>query len=187
VTVTVTPASFSMVEFDPGQIARTTEELLDRLGMQDRDVVVDVDETSPIARVLLESTEPLTLKADSGAFEDTRRPRQQSEEAIVTSLGRVLLRVRDREHAGFAGAPADPELTLAQIAAWDAYAVGRLGRLGYPAHRQRWLYAFRNRHGFSDQADTAFEDIWSSDELSWDELDAISSEALAARAPLSSR
>jgi hypothetical protein len=186
VTVTVTPASFSMVEYDAGRIARTTEALLERLGMAGRDVVVDVDETSPIARVLLQSTDPLTLKADSGAFEDTRRPRQQSDEAIVNSLGRVLLRVRDRESGAFAGAPDDAELTLAQIAAWDAYAVGRLDRLGYPAHRQRWLYGFRNRHGFSDVADTAFEHIWSSDELSWAELDAISSEAVASRAPLSS-
>jgi hypothetical protein len=186
VTVTVTPASFSMVEYDASRIARTADELLERLGMAGRDVLVEVDETSPIARVLLESIEPLALKADSGAFEDTRRPRQQSDEAVVNSLGRVLLRVRDRESGAFAGAPDEQELTLAQIAAWDAYAVGRLDRLGYPANRQRWLYAFRNRHGFSDLADTAFEHIWSSDELSWGELEAISSEAVAARAPLSS-
>ena len=111
---------------------------------------------------------------DSGAFEDTRRPRCLSETAVVTALGRSLLRVRDRLSGPFDDAPSDDDLTLAEFAAWDTYSVGRLGRLGYPVHLPRWLYNFRNRHGFTDEADEVFARIWSAEELSWAELSALS-------------
>ena len=59
----------------------------------------------------------------------------------------------------------------------ETYCVGRLDHLGYPANRQRWLYNFRNRHGFTDQADESFAEIWSADGLSWEELSALSDRA----------
>jgi hypothetical protein len=52
--------------------------------------------------------------------------------------------------------------------------VGRLGRLGYRVHEQRWRYNFRNRHGFTDQADAAFDRIWAADALTWSDLTALS-------------
>ena len=162
-------------------IRDTASELLDRLGMADRDLRVDVDEASPIARVPASaSVEPIVVLAESGGFEDTRRPRYAERAAVAANLGRVLLRVRDREDGGFADAPDDDELSLRQTAAWDTYCVGRLERLGYPANRQRWRYNFRNRHGFSDIADAAFERLWDADSLTWGELEAISAEAEAA-------
>ena len=121
----------------------------------------------------------LVVRADSGAFEDTRRPRQQSEVATATALGRVLLRAADRLHGGFGEAPPDLDLTLAQVAAWETYAVGRIERLGVPVNQQRWRYNFRNRHGFSDTADEAFEQLWTSDGLTWPQLLAISEHAAA--------
>ena len=45
--------------------------------------------------------------------------------------------------------------------------MGRLGRLGHPVQRQRRLYQFRNRHGFTDAADAAFEQLWEADDLTW--------------------
>ena len=45
---------------------------------------------------------------------------------------------------------------------------------------QRWLYAFRNRHGFTDAADAAFDQLWTADDLTWDGITALSQEALAA-------
>jgi hypothetical protein len=63
------------------------------------------------------------------------------------------------------------------VAAWDTYSVGRLARLGYPVHQPRWIYNFRNRHGFTDQADESFAEIWSADGLSWEELSALSGRA----------
>jgi hypothetical protein len=82
----------------------------------------------------------------------------------------------------FDDAPADDELSLAHVAAWDTYAVGRLGRLGYPVHQPRWIYNFRNRHGFTDQADDAFARIWEAEDLSWDDLAALSDGAAATAA-----
>ena len=55
-------------------------------------------------------------------------------------------------------------------------------RLGIAVNRQRWLYNFRNRHGFTDGGDTAFDQLWTNGGLTWGELCAISDSALAVRA-----
>ena len=175
--VTVSPEQFTMVLFDANAIKSCAESLLTRLDMEDRSLHIEVDETTPIARVQSEIGDPIVVRAESGAFEDTRRPRQLSETAVNTALGRTLLRVRDRLSGRFDAAPADGELDLAQVAAWDTYSVGRLARLGYPVHQPRWIYNFRNRHGFTDQADESFAEIWSADGLSWEELSALSGRA----------
>jgi hypothetical protein len=72
--------------------------------------------------------------------------------------------------------------------AWDVYGSARLVRLGHFHYnqRQRRLYHFRNRHGFTDVADAAFEQLWSGDGLTWDDLVAASDRALAARDGLAS-
>ena len=175
--VTVSPEQFTMVLFDANAIKSCAESLLTRLDMEDRSLHIEVDETTPIARVQSEIGDPIVVRAESGAFEDTRRPRQQSEVATATSLGRVLLRVRDRLNGGFGDAPPDDDLTLAQVAAWETYSVGRLERLGIEVNQQRWRYNFRNRHGFTDAADEAFNRLWAGDGLTWDELEAISAAA----------
>ena len=178
--VTVAPEQFSMVLFDADAIRAWAEALLSRLEMDDRSLHIEVDETTPIARVQSELGDPIVVRADSGAFEDTRRPRQLSEVAVNTALGRTLLRARDRLSGRFESAPADADLDLTQVAAWDTYAVGRLARLGYPVHQPRWIYNFRNRHGFTDEADDAFAQIWAADDLSWEDLCALSDRAAAA-------
>ncbi|HVE18661.1 MAG TPA: hypothetical protein VNB52_06235 [Ilumatobacteraceae bacterium] len=175
--VTVTPQTFNFVAYDAALIQRVAEELLQSLGLADRDLNIEVDETTPLARTRVEVGDAISIRAESGAFEDTRRPRQQSEVATATSLGRVLLRVRDRLNGGFGDAPPDEDLTLAQVAAWETYSVGRLERLGIEVNQQRWRYNFRNRHGFTDEADQAFNRLWASDGLTWDELEAISAAA----------
>ncbi|MCU1358904.1 MAG: hypothetical protein JWN99_193, partial [Ilumatobacteraceae bacterium] len=95
---------------------------------------------------------------------------------------RVLLRARDRMSGHFDDAPSDADLTLAQLAAWETYCVGRLERVGVTVNQQRWRYNFRNRHGFIDRADAAFDQLWSSDGLTWTELDGISRAAVPADA-----
>jgi hypothetical protein len=172
-SVTVTPQTFNFVAYDAALIQRVGEELLASIGLEDRDLNIEVDETTPLARTRVEVGDAISIRAESGAFEDTKRPRQQSEVATATSLGRVLLRVKDRLTGGFGEAPPDEDLTLAQIAAWETYSVGRLGRLGIDVNEQRWRYNFRNRHGFTDGADEAFNRLWSSDGLTWGELEAI--------------
>ncbi len=177
-TVTVIPQAFQYVHFDATLIQRVAESLVAALGL-DRPVVIEVDETTPLARITVVLGDVVTIRVESGAFEDTRRPRHQSEEATTAALGRVLLRARDRLLGGFGEAPADDELSLAQFAAWETYCVGRLERIGLPVNRQRWKYNFRNRHGFNDLADRAFDQLWSSDGLTWGELDEISRSASA--------
>ena len=175
-TTTVTPDTFRFVEFDAGRIRSVADGLLSSLGMSGRDVAIVVDETTPLGRINVDTdaSGAITVRVESGAFEDTRRPRQQSETAVANALGRVLLRVRDRLDGGFRDAPLDGELTLAQLAAWEAYSMGRLERLGIPINQQRWRYNFRNRHGFSDVSDGIFERLWSSDSLDWGELENLS-------------
>lgn len=179
-TVTVTPDTFQFVSFDATLIQRVGESLVAALGLTDREVAIAVDETTPLARVTLDVGDTITVSAESGAFEDTRRPRCQSETATATAIGRALLRARDRLSGGFGEAPADGDLTLAQVAAWETYCVGRLARIGIAVNEQRWRYNFRNRHGFSDGSDAAFDRLWTSDGLTWGEVEQISREGAAA-------
>lgn len=168
-TVTVSPDTFRFVAYDAGLIRRVGEQLVAALGI-DRPVHVQVDETTPLTRMEVTIGDSITIAAESGAFENTRQPRQQSEDATAASLGRALLKARDRLHGGFGEAPADDELTLAQRSAWNTYCAGRLSRLGLRVSEQSWRYDFRNRHGFTDTADAAFDRVWSADALTWAEL-----------------
>ncbi len=181
-TVTVEPEEFRFVAFDSALIRKVGESLVTTLGI-DRPVHIRVDETTPLGRVSAEIGDTVKVTAESGSFEDSKRPRQQSEIATTINLGRILMRVGDRLHGGFAEAPADDDLALAQMAAWETYCAGRLSRLGLRINRQRWLYNFRNRHGFTDAADNAFNQLWCADSLTWKQLESISSNASLVAAP----
>lgn len=140
----------------------------------DAEIVIEIDESHPLGRAQLTSTAPITIAVQGGAFEDLKRPRVMSEEAVVSVLGRLLFRAADRLGPGFDDAPPDNELTLRQHVAWDAYAVGRCEQAGYRAQKGRRRYHFRLRHGFTDAADAAFDRLWSASDLAWADIDAIS-------------
>jgi hypothetical protein len=177
---TVEPSSFQMVDFDAGQIAALTEELARKAGLaEDVEIKVEVDETTPFGRTDLVSVDPVHIRTESGSFEDPKKLRRFSEDSATDVLGRYLLRAADRRQPGFADAPADEDLTVPQRTAWEVYSVGRMFRMGYAVRRQRWLYAFRNRHGFTDDADGAFEQLWSGDGLGWDDIDRLSETSAA--------
>jgi hypothetical protein len=178
--VTVTPESYNLIEFEDDEIRAVASKLMDQIGVE-VPLRIDVDETTPLGRAWTSSLEPLVLTVESGAFEDPKRPRHLSERSVADVLGRLLFRVRDRLDPSFGEVPADDDLSLPESTAWDAYAVGRLARLGYPAQRQRRLYHFRNRHGFSDTADAAFERLWTGDGLSWADIQAVCEETAATR------
>jgi hypothetical protein len=180
--VTVTPESFSLVDFDNEAIANLASTLIAQIGLDIDELVIEVDETNPLGRVDIVATDPLTLRVESGAFEDPKRPRQMSEVSITDVLGRVLYQYADRLDPSF-GAPdgSDDDIELPYLVAWQVYAVARLARLGYRSQRQRRLYHFRNRCGFTDAADAAFDAIWTADSLTWSELTALVDGALAAR------
>lgn len=182
--VVITPETFSLVDFDSGRIAELASTLVDQIGLNVDELRIEVDETNPLGRVEVVATEPLTLRAESGAFEDPKRPRQMSDDAVTDVLGRVLFQEADRRDPSF-GVPDGPDgdLDLPHLVAWQVYAVARLARLGYRSQRQRRLYHFRNRCGFTDAADAAFEAIWTAEALTWPELTALVDGALAASEP----
>lgn len=178
--VTVAPEPFTMVLFDGAEIARVVAEVATLVGV-DRDIAVEVDERTPLGRTFVADLDPLTIRVESGAFEDARRPRHLSETNVKDVVGRLLFRVRDRLDPGFGTPPPDAELSLQAQVAWDAYCVGRCARLGLPAQEQRRRYHFRNRHGFTDVADATFERLWHGEGLTWADIEAACAATEAAR------
>ena len=184
--VTVTPETFTMVGFDATEIAALTEELLPRVGLDpDSDVRVEINETSPLGWAVLSSIDPVTLSIESGALEDPRRPRELSVPGSQNLIGRLLLEASDRLDPAFGAPPLDEPIDPGPANAWETYCTGRLESLGYRYfdQRQRRLYHFRNRHGFTDAADAVFERLWTGDGFTWDELTALSDEAKATPDP----
>jgi hypothetical protein len=180
--VVIHPEAFSMVTFEAAEIRALVERLAGEIGLPaDIDITVEVDETTPLGSAKLTSLDPVVLSLESGALEDARRPRSFDAQSSADVLGRLLFEVRDRRDPGFADAPADGEVPLPLSSAWQAYCVGRLGRLGHRVQRQRRLYNFRNRHGFTDVADAAFAALWDGDDLTWADIVALSDKATAAR------
>jgi hypothetical protein len=176
--VTLEPEEFKLVDFDPAEVIGVVEGLLDTIGL-DRPVHLVVDQTTPLVHAEVRSIDPLVLFCESGALEDPRRLRQFSRSGAENVLGRMLYRVHDRLDPAFGDPPPEGELTLQQEAAWDAYAIGRLVRQGHShfEERQRRLYQFRTRHGFSDAGDAAFAALWEGVGLTWSDLDRLSADA----------
>ena len=183
--VTIEPETFTLIEFDRDELAGVVEALLDATGL-DRPVVLDVDQTTPLgeAKVVSVGDDEIRLHVESGALEDPKRLRKLSPSGSANVLGRLLFRVRDRLDPAFGEPPPDGELGLERSTAWDVYAVGRLVRLGFRHEndRQRRLYQFRTRHGFTDSADAAFEALWDGDGLTWAGIERLSDGARSAAA-----
>jgi hypothetical protein len=179
--VVLRPDRWAMVDYDPERLLAIAAEMADAAGLPaDREVVVELDDTSPLGRYSLDSMDPVVVSMESGAFEDPKHPRQLSESFTAGVLGRLFFRAADRLTEGFADAPEDADLEPAAGVAWEVYAAGRLARTGQQAQRQRWIYHFRNRHGFSDEADAAFDRLWSADDLTWADVQSLSATARAA-------
>ncbi|MGY6499878.1 MAG: hypothetical protein ACXIVQ_03130 [Acidimicrobiales bacterium] len=177
--IEVAPATFTNVSFDASEIERIAATLADQAGVT-VPVRIEVDESTPAAKVRLRSIDPVVIGVESGALEDTKRPRQLGEHEAADALGRALFKVADRLDPAFGAPSLDEEIPMAQQAAWDTYAVGRMVRLGYRPQRQRRVYTFELRHGFSDAALAAFEQLWNAETSTWAEIVGISDEARAA-------
>jgi hypothetical protein len=174
------PDRWALVDFDPERVQAIAEAMADAAGLPvDVEVLVEVDDSSPLGRNSLDGMDPIHISMESGALEDPKHPRQLSERGAAGAIGRLLFRAADRLQGGFAEAPEDDDLTADLKVAWEVYAAGRLARTGHQAQRQRWRYHFRNRHGFTDAADAAFDRLWSADALTWADLEAIAAETHA--------
>lgn len=183
--VTVTPQEFIFVKFDAARVHELTNAVADKVGIPaDAEVRIEIDESSPLGRTKLVSLDPITITVEGGAFEDAKRPRQLSDRNVRDVVGRLLFRARDRLDPAFGDPPSDEDLTLPQTTAWDTYAIGRCDRAGWAPQKQRRLYHFRNRHGFTDVADAVFDRLWNAENLTWADIDAACAETEAARAPV---
>jgi hypothetical protein len=141
--VTVTPDEWQFVAFDSGRIAAVAEKLLGEIGL-DVDLKVEVDETTPMGRVSTSSLQPLVIAVESGAFEDPKRPRQLSEQAVADVLGRLLHRCADRIDPAFGDPPPDVALTCSsRRRGTPTPSVAAPARL--PRAAPAPLYHFRNR------------------------------------------
>ena len=179
--VKVSPEQFSLVLYDPAEIAAIVSELADRVGLGDRAIEIEVDERTPLGSSAVVSLDPITITVESGGFEDAKRLRHLSRESVEGVIGRHLIRTRDRLDPSFGEPPADDDIPIEQYVTWDIYAVGRLERLGLPSQRERRRYHFRIRHGFTDVADGVFDRLWTGENLTWTDIRAASAEAVTAK------
>jgi hypothetical protein len=187
--VHVTPDPFTMVPYEVPVIAGLVEEAAALIGFPS-DVEIDLEVDEDLPHPLLFTTSDIVdgravLWVSGGNFEDTHHNRVFSEPFARRELTQVLLRANDRLSDGFASAPPDTDLTLAERIAWDTWTHGRVGRLGIEVRPDRMRYDFRLQHGFTDAADAAFDRLWDAQSLSWDGLREICKETGAADRPTS--
>ena len=175
--VSVSPAEFTLIKYDSEEIAGVVAGMAELLAVSNP-VHLVIDETTQLSKMSAEvgdrsSDATITIRVESGGLENTQRFTHFSEAAARQSIGRMLLRARDRMRDEYADVPGDLDLSLEQNAAWDAYCAGRLARVGLPINQQRFRYDYRNRFGFSDETDARFDEIWTAtDDLGWSELTA---------------
>jgi hypothetical protein len=191
--VVVTPEDFVLLDFSSVRIAELASEVALLAGFSELDhITIRVNETTPLQQVRMVSHEPVVLDVESGAFDDPHMPRVLGDGAVRTSLALPLFRAFDRRQPGFSDAPAESLLTHEARSAWEVYAAGRMARSGLPSPRQRRLYGFRVRHGFTDVADLVFGRLWegqsrkqsgehSTESLSWADIEQACDETAAAR------
>jgi hypothetical protein len=181
--VHVSPETFTYVEYDAGVIAEAVARLADAVGLPvDLRVEVVVDESVPLLRARVIGLDPVVLDVEGGALEDLKRPRRYDPAGAEAVLCRLLLEVGDRLDPAFGAPDLDEDLSLELRTAWDVLCAGRAARLGRRPQQQRWRYAFRTRHGFTDAADAAFERLWRGAAATWPEVVAVSDAARAVAA-----
>ena len=174
----ITPGSFANVFFEFDEVRSVAATLIEQLGIS-APVRIEIDETTPLSKVRQTSVDPVVLTVESGALEDNKRPRHFGPVQAADALGRALAKAADRLDPAFGAPDLDDTPALPHLTAWDTYCVGRLVRLGHAPQRQRRLYTFELRHGFTDVALAAFEQLWNADSLTWAEIVAISDETRA--------
>jgi hypothetical protein len=183
-TITVAPDPFTLIAYDAAEIRGIIEDAAALVGLPSNvDIHLEVDEElfAPLVGDLSDVVDgTIVLWISGGNFEDSRQPRTFSAEQARRDITIALLRAKDRLEEEFAAAPDDKDLSRGERTAWDVYAVGRAGRLGFPVRRPRQVYEFRLQHGFTDGADAAFDRLWDAERMNWDGIREICKETGAA-------
>jgi hypothetical protein len=171
-SITVSPDPFTLIAYDAAVIKGMLEEAAALAEVPPGvDIALNVDEElfAPLTGHMSDVVDgKVVLWISGGNFEDNKRPTHFSPDQARLDLVVMMLRAKDRLSDDFAAAPPDAELSRGERAAWDAYAVGRVGRLGLDVRQPRQLYDFRLQHGFTDVADAAFDRCWNSEHITWD-------------------
>jgi hypothetical protein len=172
--VHISPDPFTVVPYEVPVIAGLVEEAAALVGFPptvEIDLEIDEDLPHPLVGTASDVVDGrAALWMSGGNLEDTHHNRVFSEANARRDLVQMLLRAKDRLSEGFAGAPPDIELTLAERAAWDVWTHARAARLGIESRPDRMRYDFRLQHGFSDAADAAFDRLWDAPTFTWDGL-----------------
>lgn len=170
--ITVSPERFTKVEFTADEIRSVAAEVMGRVEgiAADLDVELVVDDDQPTTRTSIASLDPVVFHLDSGALEDTREPRHFGVEMASVSLAALFIEYLDRLDPVFGAPPVGEPTDFAEKIAWSAYTHGRVQRLGYRVYQPKHRYNFRNRHGFSDAADQAFDALWAGQGLTWPDI-----------------
>ncbi len=187
--ITVTPTVYTQVEYDADEIAAAADEaragVLEQLDEEaaaldaDAPVELRIDEDEATSLIRVVSIDPIVLALDGGAIEDYRDPRRLGVHETKVAVTRLLLEVLDRRSPDFGAPDLEAETDPAHRQAWDVNLYGRVARHGLRLHKPRFLYNFRNRHGFTDRADLVFEQLWVADDLTWEAITILSDKARA--------
>ena len=186
-TVTVSPETFEFVNYEHDPILAIAEQAAADAGIPEgARIHLEIVESSPLGRVHIDSMNPgpppeASFRIEGGAFENLKAPRQFDAVRTGETLGRMFFRLADAVDPAFGFDAEFDGLPVPRMVAWDVYAVGRLVRKGYQIGHDRWLYLWRNRHGFSDAADGVFERLWNGDGLTWADIQAACDETAEAR------
>ena len=183
--ISLTPEVFTLVKYDAASLLAIAQDAAKAVGVPDGvSIEIEVDEALPGPLIASASeAEPgkLSFWFSGGCFEDPKRQAELQPDLSKTELGAAFLRGRDRLDGGFEDAPPDGEISERQRAIWDVYTDGRLARLGgFVMNEPRRRYSYRLRAGFNDVADAEYERLWTSERLSWSELEAVEGRLAAA-------
>lgn len=185
--VTVVPEEFTLVPYEAATIASLVEEVAGVVGFLPAvPVRVEVDEElfAPLTGHSADVADGEARLWISGAnLENKKQPRTFAPEQARVDFAVMLLRAGDRLDGGFADAPPDAELSRAERAAWDVFALGRAARLGFAIREPAARYDYRLQHGFTDAADAVFERLREAEGCTWSDLQAACVESGAAERP----
>lgn len=178
-TVTVHPDNISSIDVPVARMTSLVENLLGRLGFDSgTNVRIEVVEVADRGRARLTSMNPVTVVVEAGAIQDPTSPGALSDGIAAVAIGRQLLVAKDRLDESFGAPDMEEDISSGTAMAWDVHCTARLSRLGYPVVRQRRLYKFRDRFGFTDEADSVFEHLWEDEALTYSEISALAALAI---------
>jgi hypothetical protein len=179
-TINVTPQTFELVNFQASDIESLAQEVAAAVDLPETATInIEVEESEMMGRSSSKvDGDVITIDVSGGAFESLRKAREFAPERCKAVLGQALMRARDRLDPSFGDPPSDEEIPVQLEAAWSTYIEGRLHRKGVLEGRpQRRIYHFRVRHGFNDDVDRIFDQLWNGEGLTWADIEKLSEQA----------